>query len=251
MSDSDAGRDLGNPGNSPADSSAAGLAAHLRSRIQERLARHGAGKPIQESYLWPEEPSRATEIGEATTRALTEKRFPCVQCGAMLNYAIGTRSLECQYCGHTNAIAAGNLRLEELDLHSALRRLQTSSNVSATNPVINCPNCAAQFALDTHMHAGECPFCGTTVVTGTSHAKPIKPRGLLPFSVTSDKAREAYRHWLNKRWFAPSELKKYARSDAELNGVYIPYWTYDSDTVTAYQGQRGDVYYVTQRYTTT
>jgi len=28
--------------------------------------------------------------------------------------------------------------------------------------------------------------------------------------------------------------------------VYIPYWTYDSDTATSYAGQRGDVYYVRQ-----
>ena len=45
-------------------------------------------------------------------------------------------------------------------------------------------------------------------------------------------------------------LSRYARDDNDLNGVYVPYWTYDSDTVTAYSGQRGDVYYVKERYVT-
>lgn len=206
--------------------------------------------PLQSKrYRWNDDDEG--NVGEATTRSLTEKRFPCAQCGAVLNYAIGTRSLECSYCGHRNAIELSSVQLQEMDLHRALEKLQESASLTPQEKGISCPNCAAHFELDTHIHSGECPFCGTDVVTDTSAAKPIKPKGLLPFSVTAEQARDSYQAWLSKRWFAPNALKKYARSDAELNGVYIPYWTYDSDTNTAYSGQRGEVYYVTQRYTTT
>ncbi len=194
----------------------------------------------------PELESSEFSVGEATTRALTETRFPCQQCGAMLHYAIGTNSLECQYCGHNNRIVDRGGRVEELDFHAALRQLQTSRQVPPETNIIECPNCAAQFALDAHIHAGECPFCSTTVVTSTSRAKPIKPRALLPFKIDARQATDSYKQWLSKLWFAPNELKKFARNDTSLNGVYIPYWTYDSDTVTGYEGQRGDVYYVTQ-----
>ena len=227
------------------------LGERLQAQLQERLASRQADEPAVEQYDWADESSNARQIGEATTKALTEKRFPCAQCGAVLHYAIGTQSLECQYCGHMNAIANSTDVLKELDFHAALRQLQTSANIDPGDNIISCPNCAAQFALDAHIHAGECPFCGTDVVTQTSESKPLKPKGLLPFAITADAAREAYRKWLKQRWFAPNELKKYARSDASLNGVYVPYWTYDSDTATAYRGQRGEVYYVTQRYTTT
>ncbi len=188
-------------------------------------------------------------VGEATTRSLTETRFPCQQCGAVLHYSIGTHSLECQYCGHFNRIVAKDVQIEELDFHAALRTLQTSRQVSPQTNVIHCPNCAAQFALDAHIHAGECPFCSTNVVTATSQAKPIKPKALLPFKIDAKQAKQAYIAWLSKLWFAPGELKKYAREEASLSGVYIPYWTYDSDTVTAYEGSRGDVYFVTQTVT--
>lgn len=207
--------------------------------------------PDGAAYRWIDAGKDARPIGEATTSALTEKRFPCRQCGAVLRYAIGTRSLECQYCGHENPIAAGDVVLEELDLHVALRRLDTAAKLSEEVHTISCPNCAAAFSLDAHIHAGECPFCGTSVVTSTSHSRPIKPKGLLPFGVTADEAKASYQSWLKGLWFAPNALKKYARDDSALNGVYIPYWTYDSDTATAYRGQRGDVYYVSQRYTTT
>ena len=225
------------------------LNERLQSRLQARMDAQLDNPSSKTRYRWKDDD--AARVGEATTSALTETHFPCAQCGAVLHYAIGTRSLECTYCGHRNAIEASQLQLQELDLHRALEKLQASASLPPEEKGISCPNCAAHFELDAHIHAGECPFCGTGVVTETSRAKLIKPKGLLPFSVTSDQARASYQKWLGKRWFAPNALKKYARSDAELNGVYVPYWTYDSDTATAYRGQRGEVYYVTQRYTTT
>jgi len=227
------------------------LRDRLQSQLQERMASQAANPAPVSKYDWAETSSNAKTIGEATTKALTEKRFPCAQCGAALNYAVGTRSLECQYCGHLNAIQHRENHLRERDLHAALEELQESARVDPVSQIISCPNCAAKFALDAHIHSGDCPFCGTSVVTETSESKPLKPKGLLPFSITADVAVDSYKKWLNKRWFAPNALKKYARSDAKLNGVYIPYWTYDSDTATSYQGQRGEVYYVTKRYTTT
>ncbi|MBX2838499.1 MAG: primosomal protein N' (replication factor Y) - superfamily II helicase [Gammaproteobacteria bacterium] len=197
----------------------------------------------------PQDQVRAT--GEATTAALTETRFPCAQCGAVLHYRIGTTSLECQYCGHNNHIINDGAEVRELDLHIALQRLQLSRTITPETRVISCPNCAAQFAMDAHIHAGECPFCATTVVTTTGNSKILKPKALLPFSITQAEAKVSYKKWMNRLWFAPSALKKYAKADAKLNGIYIPYWTYDSDTSTSYRGQRGDVYYVRQRYRTT
>ena len=51
---------------------------------------------------------------------------------------------------------------------------------------------------------------------------------------------------MNGLWFAPNAVKKYARSESKLTGVYLPYWTFDSQTSTFYNGERGDIYYVDQ-----
>ena len=37
--------------------------------------------------------------------------------------------------------------------------------------------------------------------------------------------------------------------DSRLAGLYVPYWTYDTNTTTRYSGMRGDAYYVTETYT--
>ena len=102
----------------------------------------------------------------------------------------------------------------------------------------------AEFDPDTH--AAECPFCATPVVTDTGIHRHIKPRGLLPFELDEREARGALTSWLGSLWFAPNGLMDYARKGRKMNGIYVPYWTFDADTRSSYTGQRGDDYYVTR-----
>lgn len=73
----------------------------------------------------------------------------------------------------------------------------------------------------------------------------------MPFVLSEEKAREAMSAWLGKLWFAPGNLQEYARKGRKMQGIYVPYWTYDSQTESDYVGQRGDAYYVSESYTTT
>ena len=36
-----------------------------------------------------------------------------------------------------------------------------------------------------------------------------------------------------------------------FTGIYVPYWTFDSLTITFYEGERGDDYQETEHYTET
>ena len=173
------------------------------------------------------------------------ERFPCVQCGAVLKYAPGAHKLVCNYCGFENQIEHRTDRIEEYDLQEALRQL-SEPRTEPAKPQIHCDECGAGFQFEASVHAGECPFCGTPIVTTTAQTKPIQPKSLLPFSIDELSARQQFQRWLKGLWFAPNAVKKYARSDTKLTGVYLPYWTFDSDTVTDYSGERGDVYYVDQ-----
>lgn len=171
------------------------------------------------------------------------ERFPCHQCGGILKYAPGTQNQNCEYCGFENHIELRAGIIHEYDLEEALYKL---SLPQTTVPVqqIHCDECGATFQFESSVHAGECPFCGTPIVSATTQSKPIQPKSLLPFNINQSSAQSQFKHWLNKLWFAPNALKKFARSDTKLTGVYLPFWTFDSDTVTQYQGERGDIYYV-------
>ena len=111
---------------------------------------------------------------------------------------------------------------------------------------LTCPNCAAQVEFDADIHATECPFCATPVVTDTGAHRHIKPKGVLPFALSEREARDAMTNWLGRLWFAPGGLQDYARKGRAMQGIYVPYWTFDADTRSAYTGERGTVYYETQ-----
>ena len=36
--------------------------------------------------------------------------------------------------------------------------------------------------------------------------------------------------WMGSLWFAPSTLLEYARKGRAMNGIYVPFWTFDADT---------------------
>ena len=186
--------------------------------------------------------SAASAAGSAAPR-----RFPCAQCGAALEYQPGAEALCCGHCGHENRIAASAAPIVEQDFRQTLQTLAAAAPTD-DRIAIHCDSCGASYSFTAAVHSGQCPFCGAPAVAQTSQHRQLQPQALLPFKVTRDEARAAFRQWLGRRWFAPGGLKEYARTDAGPDGVYVPYWTYDAETTTHYQGERGDDYQVQESY---
>ncbi|MGI9304880.1 MAG: primosomal protein N' (replication factor Y) - superfamily II helicase, partial [Gammaproteobacteria bacterium] len=187
---------------------------------------------------------------EQGERAATQHGFPCQQCGATLGYAPGTEFLRCSYCGFENEIGAPAGEISEQDFHAALEDA-AEAQASEEHITVKCDSCAAEFDFDRHIHADECPFCGSTIVADTGRQRVIKPRSLLPFHISDREATALFQGWVKSLWFAPGEVKKYVRDEQKLMGMYVPYWTFDADTVSRYRGMRGDFYQVPEQYVAT
>jgi predicted RNA-binding Zn-ribbon protein involved in translation (DUF1610 family) len=172
----------------------------------------------------------------------------CAQCGAMLQFAPGTAALRCPYCGAETQIAKPDAPIDELDYRSFLERIGQEKSTQEVNKV-KCDKCGAETTVSSDTVADICPFCGAPMVFSGSMSRAIKPEGLLPFKISNKEAFARYQSWIRKLWFAPGDLNQYARTENRLAGIYLPYWTYDSNTLTPYQGERGDYYYTTQTYT--
>lgn len=185
-------------------------------------------------------------IAKASEQESEASLFPCSRCGAMLTFLPGTNHLGCEYCGQENSIEDRIEKIREYDFHQALEQL-SKAKPSNESRQIQCQACGAGFKFQSSIHAGECPFCGSAIVTRTAESTPIKPKSLLPFGIDEKQAKEGFQSWLKGLWFAPSKVKEYARDDTKLSGVYLPYWTFDSSTETNYSGARGDIYYVRQQ----
>ena len=182
---------------------------------------------------------------------LVEHRFPCDNCGADFRFDPAAGALTCDHCGNVSALEGVGRHvaaIAELDLRQALEQRLPEAEIEETR-VSRCPNCAAEVEFDADIHATECPFCATPVVTDTGLHRHIKPKGLLPFRLDEKGARKAMMDWLGGLWFAPSGLQAYARKGRAMQGIYVPYWTFDAETRSDYSGERGTVYYETMTVT--
>ncbi|MGB0798298.1 MAG: primosomal protein N' (replication factor Y) - superfamily II helicase [Planktomarina sp.] len=174
-----------------------------------------------------------------------DQHFPCDQCGSDLRFDPERQQLTCDHCGNSHGLARSTAALKELDFRSALDSQLPQAEVEDVR-VSKCPNCGAQVEFDANLHAKECPFCATPVITDTGTHRQIKPKGLLPFALDEKTARDAMTNWLGGLWFAPNGLQGYARKGRKMSGIYVPYWTFDADTKSAYSGERGTHYYETK-----
>ncbi len=135
--------------------------------------------------------------------------------------------------------------------------LQLISNLArAANTIeiltIKCDICGAQqTTLEGNLVAKTCDFCDSPLIAAGrgKTLKIIEPASILTFKVTQNEGEAIFKSWIQKRWFAPNNLDKYVGQQGELRGIYLPYWAYNSNTVTNYKGQRG-MDYRTQKETT-
>jgi hypothetical protein len=125
--------------------------------------------------------------------------------------------------------------------------------VPLSEPAIqaSCDGCGSVVVFEPPEVAGSCPFCGASIVAEPKAADPlIAPDGVLPVKVTKSAAQTEVRQWLATRWFAPSALQRIAQPEG-ISGVYLPFWSYASDTSSQYVGERGEHYFETESYTET
>ncbi len=167
------------------------------------------------------------------------RTFPCTSCGARFSFAPGTDSMRCEFCGEENAIPAGaDSRVEESDFATFVKQLEGKLETWEQEEV-RCEKCGAEQKLEEGLFAAHCAFCGAGIVSKGYAHRQVRPSALVPFRVDRHHAQNSFRNWIRRRWLAPNDLKRYAKSDASLTGVYLPFWTYDCRTFTDYEGARG------------
>jgi DNA-directed RNA polymerase subunit RPC12/RpoP len=176
-------------------------------------------------------------------------RYHCPACGADLLFEPHDGRLTCPYCGHTEHIPTSAEQVEERSYELYLRpradQLQTMAQGAME---VQCASCGATVTFTPPEVARECDFCGAAIVAQPKIADPIlAPEAVLPFRINKQQATAAMKSWISTRWFAPSALKKFATHEG-IDGVYLPFWTYDAHTTSHYTGQRGEHYYETETY---
>ena len=178
----------------------------------------------------------------------------CNGCGALLEFAPGTRNLKCDHCGTCNAIENDQAQqmIESVDYEQFIDSIDQNKKTDDMK-VVNCSNCGSQTVLSSFVTSDKCSFCTAPLVLSPQDGQQyLPPHYILPFELNKQQGTDCFQKWLKGLWWAPNDLtKKVNGSSSALQGIYLPHWTYDTDTVTDYNGERGDYYYTTESYTVT
>src|SRR2546426_4606170 len=105
----------------------------------------------------------------------TQKRFPCRQCGAQLDFLPGTSSLKCGHCGFETPIPSSEEEIGELDYNAFLEG-QESREERSRSLTVKCEACAAETTLPAGLTAACCPFCGSNIVAAALVRGAIKAK---------------------------------------------------------------------------
>jgi len=186
---------------------------------------------------------------EQETLQAIEGDLQCSGCAAVLKFSPGTKSLKCQSCNTTTMIEVSESVIEEMSLQDFISD-HSSEEEYKVIVTVQCEGCGAAATLKPNITSDSCPFCGLSLVikNGTTNSI-LKPKSILPFKIKQTEAQASFKRWIKSLWFAPNELQEHARSESYLNGMYIPYWTYDAAAESSYLGQRGTNYTETESYT--
>lgn len=126
--------------------------------------------------------------------------------------------------------------IDELDFSAAIQR--AGVDWGTERKLIVCSDCGGQTLYDASQIPACCPFCGSTNVMPSSENKAIMaPGALIPFSIDASEADQCFRNYLKKCRFLPKAVLDCKLEN--LTGIYLPFWTFDTDTENSYVAEIG------------
>lgn len=180
------------------------------------------------------------------------RTFPCGNCGANLVFDPASGMLRCPSCNSTREIVRSDAKVGLHDLRDAeIAAVATRGLLSTSDPAASdehqvvCQNCGGTTVFTGTLTATRCPYCASPIQRDDIQDAPrtLPVDGVVPFGVDDKQARQNIEKWINSRWFAPTEFKKY-RTLGSFSSVYFSYFSYDTTAYTRYSGERGDDYTV-------
>lgn len=168
------------------------------------------------------------------------KQTQCPGCGAAMQYDPAVGALVCAFCGSKVQIVTERAVERKLKLG-----LDNGIKWSNETRAYRCSKCGAVSVFDKAEFSSKCPFCGSPTTVDLGDIEGVRPNAVIPFSVTEENARAAYRKWISSRAFAPRAFKKKKNLLQSTRAIYMPSWTFDSRTTSKYTATVGTYYYVT------
>ena len=144
----------------------------------------------------------------------------CKNCGAKLVYDPESQMFVCGSCGS---------KFLESELSGKSESFKQEETFDEELKNYHCPGCGAEILGDENTATEFCMYCGSPVVFKGRVTGLIKPRYIIPFSISKEKAKNILKDYLRDYTFVPRSFFSEANLE-KVSGIYYPFWEADCDT---------------------
>ena len=166
---------------------------------------------------------------------MKNENFTCKNCGGVMKYDPKSQNLKCENCGNEIELPK-KISLVRHVLSQYEYNLKKIPEEKTT--VIQCESCGATIELSSEKSSANCPYCGSNIVVSEKIMSILEPDGLRPFLIEQKEVKMIFSNWIKRRWFAPNVLKNLYQS-GKVTGIYLPYWSFDTDADSEYTAEGG------------
>lgn len=177
--------------------------------------------------------------GPVIVGTMNETDRKCPMCGGIMDFDPNLGQLHCPFCDYTEEIKQEEgvaVSAEEQDFLTAEET--GNCNWGVETKTVICKSCAGEMVYDALQSSGECPYCGSNQVMEAKGKNTLAPGGVCTFKVDDQSAATKFKNWISKKWFCPRAAKENAKPK-DMKGVYLPYWTFDTNTSSSYTAEYG------------
>lgn len=139
--------------------------------------------------------------------------YECPNCGGNLKFDIPSQQLACKFCD------------SKFDPYAIQKETDTVEGDCFEVNVFSCPQCGGEMFSGDNDATSFCSYCGSANILSSRISKEKRPQFIIPFKVTKDDCKKAYKSKMRKAFFVPKELKNPDFIDG-FRGIYMPYWSY-------------------------
>lgn len=166
-------------------------------------------------------------------------QYKCPSCGADMAFDSKSGKLICDSCGRQETIdtmhkenvtykdtnpARGTISNNENIFNQSRKNEHYFKENEATE--YHCNNCGASLITDANTSATTCTFCGAGVVLSDRLAGHLSPNLVIPFKISKEEAKQAFKKWCKKGLLTPKDFMTADRITS-ITGLYVPFWLYD------------------------
>ncbi len=141
--------------------------------------------------------------------------YQCLNCGSGLQFDIPSQRMLCNSCQSS---------FDPYSLDSNIYNGAEQSDYYNVN-VFTCSHCGGEIYSTENSAVEFCSFCGASTVLKSRLSREKRPDYIIPFTITKEQCKEAYKRYVGRSFFAPREFKDPKYIDS-FRGIYMPYWAY-------------------------